>query len=154
MKKKRDADPEKRAYFQDRAATGDELPGWYTARITLRDGRVIEARDRVELRAPVYSENLRTENRAGRTALRWDPPPGTVRYKVYVRDSWQDNRIVLESPLLAQPEFEIPAGALGPGDTYTWRVHARDAHEDPEFGDFNSASMSVPAALVIPQTHR
>jgi hypothetical protein len=154
MKRKRPDDPEKRGYFQDRPVKGDELPGWYTARITMTDGRVIEARDRVELRAPEYPANLRAEHRDGATVLRWDAPAGTVRYKVYVRDPWQDNRIVLESPLLARPEFEIAPGALAPGATYTWRVHARDAHEDPELGDFNAASMSTRSEVSVAGSNR
>lgn len=152
MKKKSLDDPEKRGYFQDHPYKGNELPGWYSAKITLRDGRVIEARDRVEWRPLEFSKNLRAETREGRTVLRWDPPTRASHYKVYVRDPWQDNKMVIESPLLDNAVFEIPAGTLEPGGEYVWAVHARDAHHDPEWGDFNAGSTSAPVALAVPRT--
>jgi hypothetical protein len=105
----------------------------------------------VEWRPLEFSKNLRAETREARTVLRWDPPARASHYKVYIRDLWQDNKMVVESPLLDKAEFEIPAGMLESGGEYVWTAHARDANHDPTWGDFNAGSTSAPSELKIPR---
>lgn len=120
--------------------------GWYSARVTLRDGRVLLARDRVRIRSmriveaglnpPHEDEELPVT-----TTLSWEPIEDATYYRVFISDSWSGEAI-LESPPISDPRITLPEGLLEPGGTYTWRVHARDGGEDPDYGAFNHGSLS------------
>jgi hypothetical protein len=137
--------PPKRIYLKDIDVPPGATDGWYKARIELKNGRRIWARDYVRLVSLPRATNLRVERAPLR--LRWDAVPGARFYKVTVRDTWQNGKPVYSSRLLTAPELPIPNGVLEADGIYTWRVNSRDSNEDPKLGDFNHGSLSDEAEL-------
>jgi hypothetical protein len=76
------------------------------------------------------------------TQLSWDPAPGAGYYQVFIRDLWNEDRLIFSSKLLAEPLVQLPAGLLEKGGYYSWIVHARDLNEHFMLGDFNHGSLS------------
>lgn len=138
--------PPKRIYLVDIDIPPGAADGWYKARIDLKDGQPVWARDYVRLVSLPRATNLRVEKAPLR--LRWDAVAGARFYKVTVRDTWQNGKPVYSSRLLTMPELVIPQGVIEPDGMYTWRVNARDSNEDRRLGDFNHGSLSDEAELV------
>ncbi|HEY5789820.1 MAG TPA: hypothetical protein VIX81_04295 [Gammaproteobacteria bacterium] len=130
------------------AGAGD---GWYGARVELRDGRSFEARDFVVLEAMQRASGLNPPDQAEGipvpARLSWQPVPGATHYQVFLKDMWQDGKLVFSSPLLSAPEVTLPEGLLAPGGWYLWRVHARDVNENVVLGDFNHGSLTAEASF-------
>ena len=120
--------------------------GWYSTRVTLKDGKRHVARDYVILSSlPQVSGHVpahETEVQAPPTRLSWDPPPGAGYYQVFIRDLWDEDRLIFSSKLLEEPVVQLPAGLLEKGGYYSWIVHARDLNEHFMLGDFNHGSLS------------
>jgi len=120
--------------------------GWYRARITMKDGRSVEARDHVVRKvlplAGGHQPPAESENQSMPSELHWDPVPGAGHYQVYLRDEWESERYLFISKIIKDNALNIPPGLLKPGGSYTWRVHARDVNGDPEWGDFNHGSLA------------
>ena len=76
------------------------------------------------------------------TQLSWDPAPGAGYYQVFIRDLWNEDRLIFSSKLLEEPVVQLPAGLLEKGGYYSWIVHARDLNEHFMLGDFNHGSLS------------
>lgn len=137
---------EKRVFIANIPVPPKSADGWYSARVTMRSGKQLDARDFVALgtlaRAahPVPADGA--ENLPLPQALQWDPVPGAKFYQVFIKDMWDGERLIYTSPMLEQAQLILPAGLLQPGGLYSWRVHARDLNEDPTFGDFNLGSLS------------
>ena len=84
-------------------------------------------------------------------ALTWNRVEGAGYYEVFIRDLWDDNRLIYTSKLLNEPRLELPAGLIRPGGLYSWLVHARDIDRDIRLGDFNRGSMSRPVTFSVRQ---
>jgi len=139
--------PLKRVYLVDLPVPPTAMNGWYTAHIRTRDGQEFQARDYLEIRrldqavADVVPEDQSVQADPPRE-FHWAPVPGASYYVVFIHDRWDDDRLIYESPRLAEPRLILPPGILQPGGIYQWRVNTRDRHEDRKFGDFNHGSLT------------
>ena len=120
--------------------------GWYSATVTLTDGTQIMARDYVVvarlprpsgLNPPDGAEQIPTPEK-----LTWSPVDQAGWYQVFIRDIWNDGKLIYTSKLQREPVLVLPPGLLQADGLYTWKVHARDINEDKQLGDFNKGSMS------------
>lgn len=142
-------DPEhgERQVFKTHFALPDGAPaGWYRARLHMRGGGIVEARDYIEIK--IMPQVGALKQHAGE--LRWQPLPGATHYRVIVKDPWQDKKIVYKSDLLREPRLRLPAGSLAPNGDYIWQVHARDTARAAKWGEFNHGSLSPEAPLLPP----
>jgi hypothetical protein len=145
---KKKGKPEKRVFITQIPVPSGSADGWYSARLTMKDGSVQQARDQVFLRLMAWAEDIDPPHRAEvevPTQLSWEPLAGAKYYKVFIRDLWEDGRQVLESRLLTEPRLVLPPDLLKPDGWYAWRIHARDTNEDVSLGDFNHGSLSKEA---------
>ena len=137
---------EKRAFLNHLEIPQGSTDGWYEAETQLKSGEIFRARDYVILntldqahdRIPV--DNTEMTNIPEK--LSWKQIPGAKFYQVYIRDFWNDDKIIYTSPLLNKPEVILPKNLLEAGGWYGWRVHARDTNEHILLGDFNHGSLS------------
>ncbi len=121
--------------------------GWFVAEVNTKDGQQHTARDMVIHRllpqvTGLYPDAWHENVPLPRT-LRWFDVDGAYWYRVFIRDLWDDGKLIYSSRLLPYPDHELPAGLLRPGGYYSWKVHARDANGHPELGEFNSGSQSL-----------
>ncbi|MEN8132753.1 MAG: hypothetical protein ABFS45_21735, partial [Pseudomonadota bacterium] len=145
--------PKKHVFINQIGMPDDAVDGWYSARITLRNGELHTASDYVVLsklgrasgQTPAHKETVSTPPQK----LTWDPVPGAGYYQVFIRDQWEDNKLVYTSKLLSQPELLLPTGLIEDGGFYSWLIHARDINEDIKLGDFNSGSLSKPVTFSV-----
>jgi hypothetical protein len=79
--------------------------------------------------------------------LTWSPVDQARWYQVFIRDTWNDDRLIYTSKLLREPALVLPPGLLQADGLYSWKVHARDINEDKQLGDFNKGSMSGVASF-------
>jgi hypothetical protein len=144
---------EKHAFINQLEVPEASKDGWYTARITLSNGDVHTASDYVRISALGRAGGHRpghNEETAGPPAeLRWDPVPGAGFYQVFIRDQWDDDRLIHTSKLLSEPVLTLPPGLVESGGMYSWIIHSRDVNEDPLLGDFNQGSLSKPVAFSV-----
>ena len=139
--------PVKRVFMKNFPAGKDAPTGWYTAKVTMKDGTVHEARDFVYIISMDLAKNVsppdKSENIAVPNRLSWDPVPGASYYRVFVWDMWDDRKQILDSHLITKPWFDVPTGLLKKGGWYQWSIHARDVNEHVLLGDFNHGSNLV-----------
>ena len=81
--------------------------------------------------------------------LTWEPVPGAGFYQVFIRDLWNDSKLIHTSKLLTRPELELPPGLLQQGGYYSWIIHARDTNSHILLGDFNHGSLNKSATFLI-----
>ncbi len=144
--------PDKRVIINQTDIPEDATEGWYTARIHLADGRELTAKDYVVIsgmpqatgQVPVDGAEVAMPGE-----LRWQPVAGARFYQVYIRDLWNDDKLIHTSKLLDSPRLPLPPGLLQDGGYYSWIIHARDINEDPMLGDFNHGSMSRPVKFSV-----
>ena len=147
---------EKRVFLQEVDVPPEAPSGWYTARVRLRGGEVLTARDYVIVTVLPRASGLAP----GRDAVvdlpvtfSWAPVAGAAYYQVYVRDLWgEGEKLVHQSKLLRELTYRVPDGVLEPDGAYAWKVHARDVDEHVLLGDYNHGSQSewVPFAVTAP----
>ena len=145
--------PKKQVFINQLGMPGDAVEGWYSARITLKNGEVYSASDYVVLsklerasgQQPAHEETVP----APPEKLSWDPVPGAGFYQVFIRDQWDDDKLIYTSKLLTKPELQLPPGLIEDGGNYSWLVHARDINEDIKLGDFNSGSLNAPVTFSV-----
>jgi len=142
---KRAGKPDKRVLVTHVPVTGAARDGWYEARVRLKDGTTLHARDYVIVALMPQARGLQPA--AGATVgtaveLRWDKVPGATHHMVYVRDLWDDRRVVYSSKPAPGNSVKIPPGVLRPDGWYAWRVHSRDVNGHVILGDFNHGSLS------------
>jgi hypothetical protein len=122
------------------------VDGWYTATVRLTDGTEITAKDFViisplprvsKTHPPDGAEDIPLP-----VKLSWTPVSDDAYYQVFIRDIWNEDKLVYTSKLLDKPVLAVPAGVLQPDGLYSWKVHSRDVNEDVKLGDFNKGSMS------------
>lgn len=145
--------PEKRVYINQINVPTGAQEGWYSARVTLASGEVFEASDYVViselLRATGHAPGNGQEVAAPPEKLTWEPIPGAGFYQVFIRDQWDDDKLIFTSKLLDKPELILPAGLIEHGGLYSWKIHARDVNEDILLGDFNHGSISKPVTFSV-----
>lgn len=145
--------PEKHVIINqlDVPVTADD--GWYTVRVSLHSGKTHTASDYV-----IISRLARTSGQqpadgqdlaAPPAQLHWRPVDGAGFYQVFIRDKWNDDKLIYTSRLLDKPELKLPAGLFEDSGLYSWVIHARDSNEDVLLGDFNHGSMSLPVSFSV-----
>lgn len=142
----------KRAFIAHLGVPPKMVDGWYRADIVLKDGSRLEAKDYVihqfmaqptgTLPAPDATDVPVS------TELRWNPIPGAKYYEVFVRNDWAWGE-PFASGTLTEPRFLPPPGLLKPGESYVWRIHARDSDGNVLLGDFNHGSLSPEIGLTV-----
>jgi hypothetical protein len=145
--------PEKHVFINQLSLPDDAVEGWYSARIMLKNGEVYTASDYVVLsrlgrangQNPAHEEILPSPPEK----LSWDPVPGARFYQVFIRDQWEDDKLIYTSKLLPEPFLQLPPGLIKEGGYYSWIIHARDINEDIKLGDFNSGSLSTPVTFSV-----
>jgi hypothetical protein len=155
MKIKRKGKPEKRVYLNDIDVPEGAGDGWYDIKVTTKEGKTYHARDYVVMtlmpRASGMSPPDGAENIPMPKELSWAPVPGAAYYQVFVREAFEDKRIVY-SKLLKEPRYQFKPGKLKPGGDYVWSVHARDINEHILLGDFNQGSQSYKAEFSVAES--
>ena len=147
--------PEKHVFINQLSMPDDAVEGWYSARVTLKNGAVFIASDYVVLsklerasgQQPSHEETVSSPPQQ----LSWNPVPGANYYQVFIRDQWEDNKLIFTSKLLTEPALPLPPGLIEDGGYYSWLIHARDINEDIKLGDFNSGSLSTPVTFTVGQ---
>lgn len=139
--------PEKRVFINQIPLPEDSADGWFSAKITLADGTVHIAKDFVEHGLLPIASSLQPAHRQQLAdipkSLSWPAIAGAAYYQVFIRDKWDENKLIFSSKLLDKPEAALPDDLLEYGGFYSWRVHARDVNEDIKLGDFNQGSLSA-----------
>lgn len=124
----------------------DPLDGWYKTRVTLTNGDIDETRDYVIISRMDKPKDLEpahnTEIVAPLSYLRWSAVEGAMYYQVFIRDLWDEERLIFTSILTDKPYIKLPDGLIQADGWYSWKVHARDVNEHPLLGDFNHGSLS------------
>ena len=150
---RREKKPDKRVFIRQVDVPPAATDGWYSARITLTDNEVFTAKDYVIIyklpQAGVQSPANEAELAEAPSRLSWEPVPGANYYEVFIRDLWDDDKLVYSSELLDKPEISLPPGVLQKGGTYSWVIHARDTDSHVLLGDFNHGSMTAPATFSV-----
>jgi hypothetical protein len=138
--------PEKHVFLAQLDVPDGAPDGWYSAIISLRDGTRFVARDYVVVSRLPRPSHMTPPNGADQVPvpekLTWTSVGQGSYYRVFIRDDWDDDKLIYTSKLLRTPELTLPAGLLHPDGLYSWQIHARNTNEDPLFGDFNAGSMS------------
>ena len=145
--------PKKQVFINQLGLPDDAVEGWYSARIKLKNGETHTASDyvvpsklgRAGGHKPGHEETVPSPPEK----LTWDRVPGANYYQVFIRDQWEDNKLVYSSKLLDKPELPLPPGLIEDGGYYAWLVHARDINEDIILGDFNSGSLSRQVTFTV-----
>ncbi|MEN8205878.1 MAG: hypothetical protein ABFS24_07685 [Pseudomonadota bacterium] len=145
--------PKKKVFINQIHLPDDAVDGWYSARITLKNGEAHTASDYVVLsklgradgQYPGHEQTVASPPQK----LTWDPVPGAGYYQVFIRDQWEDNKLIYTSRLLTEPALPLPPDLIEDGGLYSWLIHARDINEDIKLGDFNSGSLSKPVTFSI-----
>jgi hypothetical protein len=131
----------------------DATDGWYSARVKLTDGSQYRARDYVILsQLPQVSGRVPANESVlvqAPAELSWEPVTGAAHYQVFIRDLWNDSKLVYTSKLLQQPRLVLPPGLIESGGYYSWMIHARDTNEHSLLGDFNHGSLNRPVTFSV-----
>ncbi len=138
--------PEKRVFLTHTPIPGDASDGWFQATVRLKNGESFKARDyvqheligRVSSHKPADGAEMATVP----VRLEWAALPGAGYYQVFIRDIWNDEKLIFSSKLIRENLIELKPGLLEPGGLYAWKVHARDVDGDIKLGDFNAGSQS------------
>lgn len=145
--------PEKRVFIQQMDLPENAVDGWYSANITLKDGNQYVARDYVihsllpQVGGQVPGDEVELESVPGELA--WEAVSGASYFQVFIRDLWNEGKLIYSSELLKEPRLTIPDGLLESGGYYSWIIHARDINEHILLGDFNHGSLNRPATFSI-----
>ena len=143
---RRKGKPDKRVFMNEVDVPPGAPDGWYSTRVTLKNGKRHIARDYVILSAlPQAAGQVpahEAEVQGVPKQLSWEPVPGAGHYQVFIRDLWNEGKLIFSSKLLDKPVLPLPDGLLEPGGYYSWIVHARDLNEHFMLGDFNNGSNS------------
>jgi hypothetical protein len=138
--------PEKHVFMTQMDVPDGAADGWYSATIRLADGTQFIAKDFVVIEPLARPSGMNPPDGAEAIAvpekLTWSAVAPGSYYQVFIRDVWNDGKLIYKSKLLREPQLAVPAGLLKPDGLYSWQIHARDTNEDVMLGDFNKGSMS------------
>jgi hypothetical protein len=138
--------PRKKVFLTEMALPEPAADGWYRAVIEMDDGSRHVARDLVEIAIMERAQQRVPPHKSANIDLprefRWAPVPGARFYRVFIRDLWDDERVIHSSKVLTESRYPVPPNLLKAGGYYSWKVHARDVNEDTERGDFNHGSLT------------
>ena len=138
--------PEKHVFLSQLDVPGDAKDGWYSATISLVDGTQFVAKDYVIVSRLPRASNMNPPDGAEQIAvpekLTWSSVGQGSYYQVFIRDVWDESKLIYTSKLLSEPALALPPRLLHPDGLYSWQIHARDVNEDKLLGDFNKGSMS------------
>lgn len=144
---------EKRVFIDYLPLPVDAEAGWYSARVRLHDGSERIARDYVLARVMAQAADLQPADGAQDVAvpgeLRWAAIDGARYYQVFVRDLWNDGGDGVRVQARARAAGGAAARRVAEDGLYSWRVHARDIHEDPRLGDFDHGSITPEARFSV-----
>lgn len=136
-----------RRYVSHITIPDDHEDGWFVAEVNMKNGERLTARDLVIHRLLPQVTGLYPDARYEDVPLprimRWFDVDGAYWYRVFIRDMWDDGKLIYSSRLLPFPDHELPDGVLKPGGYYSWKVHARDVNNHPVLGEFNAGSQSL-----------
>ena len=141
----REGKPEKRVFMTQIPIAESDPDGWFRAEVrigndidTARDFVIHQLLPRAGGHEPANgAENVDMPKR-----LSWNPIDGAAWYQVFIRDQWNDGKLIYSSKLVDTPWIELPQGLLEAGGYYSWKVHARDVDGHIQLGDFNIGSQS------------
>ena len=150
---KRDKKPDKRVFIKQLDVPAGAANGWYTARTTLANGEVYTTQDYVILhelpqaggQVPAHEEEVAEIPEK----LSWEAVPGANFYQVFIRDLWNEDKLIYTSELLTRSELVLPADLLHRGGMYSWVIHARDTNSHILLGDFNHGSLNKAVTFLI-----
>lgn len=136
---------EKHVFMTQIPIAASDPDGWYRAEIRIGN-ETDSARDfvihRLLPQAGGHEPADGAENVGMPLRLNWSPVVGAAWYQVFIRDQWNDGKLIYSSKLVDTPWIELPQGLLEAGGLYSWKVHARDVNGDLQLGDFNIGSQS------------
>lgn len=142
--------PEKHVFMNQMDVPDNAIDGWYSASVSLADGTQITAKDYVIISSLPRASDFNPPDGAEQIAipekLTWSGAEKAY-YQVFIRDVWNDSKLVYRSKLLNKPELSLPTDLLEPDGLYSWQIHSRDVNEDILLGDFNKGSMSAIATF-------
>ena len=146
---------EKRVFISQTDVPANAPNDWYSTRITMKDGKKYSARDYVFIKTLPIAANFNPPDNAENIPLpkelSWAAVAGAKYYQVYIKDMWDEDRVIHTSGFLDQPRLQLPPGLIKPGGSYSWRVHARDINEDKKLGDFNHGSLGAEQKFSVAQ---
>ena len=144
---------DKRVYISHTDVIEGSPDGWYTTTVTMNNGDIHQSKDYVAInKLPMVNitQPANSEKAIPFTqSLSWEPVSESAYYRVFIRDLWDDEKLVFTSKLSNETSVNVPDGILIPGNHYRWIVHARDVNEHPLYGDFNHGSMSESMEFVF-----
>lgn len=143
---------ERRAFKTQLTLPRTARDGWYSARVTLKNGEQHAARDYVNIKVLPQARVISPANGKDATAvteLRWEPVAGATHYRVFIRDVWQDKKLIYKSDLLTVPRLRLAPGLLQANGSYVWSVHARSGDDSAKWGEFNHGSLNPEASFAI-----
>ncbi|MCK5262510.1 MAG: hypothetical protein KAJ92_02440 [Gammaproteobacteria bacterium] len=142
-----DNKPEKRVFINQIVRPDDHSDGWFSAKITLADGTVHVAKDFIKHGLLPIASKLHPAHREQLAdlpgTLSWPAVKGASYYQIFIKDKWDEDKLIFSSKLLSEPKVTLPEDLLEYGGFYSWRVHARDINEDVKLGDFNLGSLNA-----------
>ena len=111
---------EKRAFLNQFETLKDSSNGWIRIKIEIKNGKIYTAQDYVVIDTLPQAQFLAPKDNAEETMppkkLSWRAVPGAKYYQVYIRNFWNDEKVIFTSKLLNKPDLTILKGALHPGD--------------------------------------
>ncbi len=138
--------PEKHIFIAQMDVPDGASDGWYSATISMADGTKFFAKDYVIISQLPRPSAITPPDGAEQVPvpekLAWSAAGDGGYYQVFIRDVWDDSKLIYTSKLLRETELSLPAGLLQPDGLYSWQIHARDTNEDVILGDFNKGAMS------------
>jgi hypothetical protein len=143
---------EKRVFIRRFDMPTDASDGWYSAKITMKNGKTYIAKDYVVIHTMPWVTDINPPNGAENipipAELTWEPVSGAKYYQVFIRDLWKA-KLIYSSKLLDKPHLKLPKDLIEPGGEYEWRIHAREGGENTLLGDFNHGSLTNAAFFSI-----
>lgn len=137
---------DKRVFISHTDIDENAFDGWYTATITMNNGEIHHSKDYVAInKLPMVSVTIPANSDKAipyTKLLSWQPVAENTYYRIFIRDLWEDEKLIFTSKLSDKTSVNVPDGLLYPGGRYRWVIHARDVNEHPLYGDFNHGSMS------------
>ena len=136
---------EKRVFIKRFDMPSSANDGWYSAKISMKNGKTYIAKDYVVIQDMPWITNTNPPDGAVDiplpVELTWEPVSGAKYYQVFITDIWKA-KLIYTSKLLNKPKLKLPKDLIEAGGEYEWRIHAREGGENTLLGDFNHGSLT------------